>query len=191
MTKADRVHSTPRRTASKIKRNKPRPKSKKRWIEKTDWTAQRDALPFFNKGKRGQPASWWSVKPSGDYATDLETGFAYAKAFLPLMIFNAGASTLGMIVSHMALSGRDRSQAPKDWRSIDSIALGFMMGIGGSLQSAIACIGLAAVAIKKPEGDLGPKFVKLVESGNALDPMRHSTLFHDPCANIFSAGAGR
>jgi len=153
-------------------------------------TALRDALPFFKKGRGKVATSWWHVTPSGNYAADLETGMAYAKAFLPMLAFNAGASNLGAIVSDMAKAGRDPVKTFKDWRSIDSIALGFMMGIGGSLQSAIACIGLAAVAIEKPEGDLGPKFVKLVESGNALDPMRRSTLFHDPNANIFERQAG-
>ena len=152
-------------------------------------TAIRDALPFFKKGRGKVATSWWNVTPTGKYAADLETGIAYAKAFLPLMTFNAGATELACIVSHMAIAGREPARTVA-WRGIDNIALGFLMGIGGSLQSAIACIGLAAVAIKKPEGDLGPKFVKLVESGNALDPMRRSTLFHDPNANIFERKSG-
>jgi hypothetical protein len=158
---------------------------------KSEATAMRDALPFFRKGRGKVETSWWNVTPSGDYATDLETGMSYARAFLPLLMFNAGASDLGCIVSHMALAGRDRSRTPEDWRGIDSIALGFMMGIGGSLQSAVGCIGIAAAAIEKPKGELGTKFVELVKSGNALAPLRRNTLFHDPRANIFSAGGGR
>jgi hypothetical protein len=110
---------------------------------------------------------------------------AYAKAFLPMMMFNAWASDLGTIVSDMAKAGRDCEKNPKNRRYIDDIALGFLMWIGGSLQSAMVGIGLAAVAIEKPEGDLGPKFVKLVKSGNILTPLRRNTLFHDPGANIF------
>ena len=144
-------------------------------------------LSFFKKGRGKVATSWWNVTPSGDYAADLETGKSHARAFLPMLSFNAGASDLGTIVSDMAKAGRDPVKNPKDWRGIDNVALGFLMGIGGSLQSAIAGIGLAAVAIEKPEGDLGPKFVKLVKSGNILTPLRRNTLFHDPGANIFRA----
>jgi hypothetical protein len=170
---------------SSAKTSKPKTKAKNEAI------AIRDTLPFFRKGRGKVETSWWNVTPSGDYAADIETGLSYAKAFLPLLMFNAGASGLGCIVSHMALAGRDRSRTPKDCRGIDSIALGFMMGIGGSLQSAIVSIGIAAAAIKHPAGTLGPEFVKMVEAGGALEPLRRNTLFHDPGANIFSAGAGR
>jgi len=48
-------------------------------------------------------------------------------------------------------------------------------------------IAIAAAAIEMPEGDLGAKFVKLVKSGHAFDPLRRSTLFHDPNALILEA----
>ena len=147
--------------------------------------ATRDGLPFFKKGRGKVKTSWWNVTPSGDYGADLETGMAYAKAFLPMMMYNSGASDLGVIVSHMALSGRDRSKTPKDWCGIDNVALGFLMGIGGSLQAAMGGVAIAAAAIKHPEGTLGPDFLKLVEAGNAFNPLRRNTLFHDPNANIF------
>jgi hypothetical protein len=145
----------------------------------------RDALPFFKKG-REVASSWWNVTPSGDYATDLETGMAYAKAFLPLMNYNAGASDLGVIVSHMAIVGRDPSRV-KAWRGIDDIALGFLMGIGGSLQSAIVGVSIATVAIESPGSDLGEKFVEVVKAGKVFEPLRRGTLFDDPNGRLLDA----
>jgi hypothetical protein len=173
MAKAKRVHSTPLRTASKSTLK-----------SKGDATTLRDALPFFRKrrGKVGQ--SRWNVTPSGNYSADLETGKAYAEAFMPLLQFNAGASDLATIVSDMAKAGRALANNPKEWRGIDAIALGFMMEIGGSLQAAMASIAIAATAIKDPASDLGGKFVKLVEAGGAMRNMNRNTLFHDPNAHI-------
>lgn len=157
--------------------------------KENDATALRDALPFFKKGRGKVKPSWWNVTPSGNYGTDIETGFAYAKAFLPMLTFNAGASSLGAIVSDMAKAGRDPVNNPKDWRGIDSVALGFLMGIAGSLQTAMATIAFAAVAIDRPNSDLGPKLVELVKRGGALEPARFATLFNDPGASIFSRKA--
>lgn len=67
-----------------------------------DLTALRDALPFFKAGRGKTETSWWTVTPSGNYAADLETGKKYARDFLPMMTFNAGAATLGAIASDMA-----------------------------------------------------------------------------------------
>jgi hypothetical protein len=156
---------------------------------KNDATAMRDALPFFRKRRGKVAASWWNVTPSGNYTADLETGMEYARAFLPMLTFNAGASDLGCIVSDMALAGRDPVKNPKDWHGIDNVALGFLMGIGGSLQSAIVSIAVAACAIEKPGSDLGPKFVALVKDGGALRGSNRSTLFHDPNACIFEGRA--
>jgi hypothetical protein len=86
MAQADRVHSTPPLNTSKTK-------------AKNEAIAMRDALPFFRKGRGKVEMSWWDVKPSGDYAADLQTGEEYARAFLPMLSFNAGASDLGAIVS--------------------------------------------------------------------------------------------
>jgi len=148
----------------------------------------RDALPFFKKGRGKVSPTWWNVTPSGDYATDLETGMAYAKAFLPLMTHNSGACDLGVIVSHMAIAGRDPVRV-KASRGIDDIALGFLMGIGGSLQSAMVGISIATVAIERPGSDLGEKFVKVVKAGKVLEPLRRGTLFHDPNALILDDAA--
>jgi hypothetical protein len=38
-----------------------------------------------------------------------------------------------------------------------------------------------------PKSDLGAEFVKLVKSGHAFDPLRRSTLFHDPDALFLEA----
>jgi hypothetical protein len=154
---------------------------------KNEATALRDALPFFKKGRGKVATSWWNVTPTGNYSADLEAGEAYARAFLPMMMFNAGPSTLGAIVSDMAKAGRDPANNPKDWRGIDAVALGFLMEIGGSLQAAIASIAIAACAIEKPASDLGPKFVALVKNGDALRGLNRSTLFHNPDACILEA----
>jgi hypothetical protein len=156
---------------------------------KSESIALRDALPFFKKGRGNVATSWWNVTLSGNYAADLETGMAYAKAFLPMLTFNSGAADLGAIVSDMAKAGRDPVKNPKDWRGIDNVALGFLMGIGGSLQSAMASISIAAIAIETPSSDLGPKFIELVKRGGALEPARFATLYHDPGATIFSRKA--
>ena len=148
----------------------------------------RDALPFFKKGRGKVASSWWNVTPSGDYATDWETGMAYAKAFLPLMTYNAGAADLGIIVSHMAIAGRDPSHV-KACRGIDDIALGFLNGIGGSLQSAIVGLSISTVAIESPGSDFGKKFVEVVKAGKILEPLRRGTLFHDPNALLLDAAA--
>jgi hypothetical protein len=74
-------------------------------------TSIRDGLPFFRAGRGKVATSWWNVTPSGNYSEDLETGMEYAKAFLPLMTYNAGAASLGAIVSDMAIAGRDPSRA--------------------------------------------------------------------------------
>jgi hypothetical protein len=164
---------------SSAKTSKPKTKAK------DEATAMRDALPFFRKGRGKVETSWWDVKPSGDYAADLQTGEEYARAFLPMLSFNAGASDLGAIVSHMAKAGRDLANNPKKRRGIDDVALGFMMEIGGSLQAAVASIAIAASAIKNPTSDLGTKFLEVVEAGNALKSLNRSTLFHNPTASIF------
>jgi hypothetical protein len=154
---------------------------------KNDATVLRDALPFFKKGRGKVATSWWNVSPSGNYAADLDTGKEYARAFLPMLRFNAGASGLGCIVSDMAKAGRDPANNPKDWRGIDAVALGFILEIGGSLQASIVGMAVAAVAIEKPGSDLGPKFVELVKSGAALHGLNRSTLFHNPNACILEA----
>jgi hypothetical protein len=160
-------------------------KAKNTMKAKNEATALRDALPFFKKGHGKVATSWWNVSPSGDYSADLKTGKAYARAFLPMLTFNAGASSLGAIVSDMAKAGRNPANNPKDWRGIDAVALGFIMEIAGSLQAAIVNIAIATVAIERPNSDLGHKFVDLVKKGDALRGLNRSTLFHDPNASIF------
>ncbi|SNS36778.1 hypothetical protein SAMN05216374_1002 [Tardiphaga sp. OK246] len=159
---------------------KPRRKAKDSELQQL-----RDALPFFKNGQGAEPTSWWNVTPTGDYATDLATGQAYARDFLPMLMFNAGASSLATIISDMAKAGRDPGKTPKTSRGIDNIALGFMMQIGDCLQSVIVGIAIAAAAIKQPESDLSAKFVEQLENGNLLRGASRSTLFHDPNASIF------
>jgi hypothetical protein len=180
-------HIARRRTPiarSSAKTSKPKTRRTK---AKNEATAMRDALPFFRKGRGKIPTSWWNVTPSGNYSADIETGMAYASAFLPLMKYNAGAASLGAIVSDMAKAGSNLEKDPRHRRGIDNIALGFIMGIGGILQSTMGGIAIAAAAIEMPEGNLGAEFVKLVKSGHAFDPLGRSTLFHDPNALILES----
>jgi hypothetical protein len=185
---SDRVHGTPP-TNTPARRRTPIARSSARTTtpktKKNEAIAMRDALPFFRNGRGKVETSWWNVTPSGDYAADIETGKKYARAFLPMLSFNAGASDLGIIVSDMAKAGRDLANNHKEWRGIDAVALGFMMEIGGSLQAAVASIAVAASAIKNPTSDLGTKFLEVVEAGNALTSLNRSTLFHNPTASIF------
>jgi hypothetical protein len=169
---------------SKAKRSKNKAKTK------SDAIAIRNALPFFKEGRGKVATSWWNVTPSGDYSADLETGKAYARSFLPMLTFNAGASDLACIVSGMAIAARATNQNLREWRGVDAIALGFMMEIGAALQSAIVSISIAAVAIDRNDAALGAKLVNLVKSGNALNGLDRSSLFHDPGACIIEARAG-
>jgi hypothetical protein len=86
----------------------------------------------------------------------------------------------------MAIAGRSIAGSAKDWHGVDAIASGFMLAIGGSLQSAIGVIAVAAVAIEMPKSDLGAKVVNLVRGGHALNPLQRSTLYHNPGDRIIS-----
>src|ERR1700682_1765247 len=96
-------HPEPRNPQSENQMTNAKANTKK---PKSEAIALRDALPFFKKGRGKVATSWWNVTPSGDYATDLKTGKNYARAFLPMLTFNGGASALGAIVSDMAKAGR-------------------------------------------------------------------------------------
>ncbi|WP_157158129.1 hypothetical protein [Bradyrhizobium genomosp. III] len=125
------------------------------------------------------------MQPTGHYSADLKTGAEYARAFLPLLMFNAGASDLGMIVSHMALAGRRAESKTPDWRGVDDIALGFLMEIGGILQGLLGGVAVAASAIKHDNKKTAADFVSVVESGEIYKGLSRSTIFHDPHATIF------
>jgi hypothetical protein len=103
-----------------------------------------------------------------------------------MLSFNGGAAALGWIVSDMAIAGRSIAGSAKDWHGVDAVAAGFMLGIGGSLQSAIGVIACATVAIEMPSRGLGDKVVNLVKSGHALDALQRSTLYHKPADRIIS-----
>lgn len=161
------------------------PKRRRRKSQASELTQLRDGLPFFKKDDQNGQTSWWHVTPTGDYATDIATGRAFAREFLPMLTFNAGASTLGAIASDMAKAGRYSANSSMGKRGIDNVALGFMMQIADSLQSAIVGIAIAQVAIQDPASDLGPKFIEQVESGALLRGSSRSSLFSDPDASIF------
>lgn len=148
-------------------------------------TALRNSLPFvkLNSAGEGGGVNYWSVTPSGSYTKDLATGREYARAFLPMLAYNAGASELAAITSAMALAAR-HSAVPK-WRGIDSVAMGFMMEICGILQGLMAGAAVAAWAIKGGKKAEGALFVAALESGALYKGLNRSTLLNDPNGLIF------
>lgn len=156
-------------------------------------TALRNALPFIklNSVSEGGGVNYWSVIPSGNYTRDLATGKEYARAFLPMMAYNAGASELAAIVSDMALAARDLASRPQGhlavprWRGIDGVAMGFLFEIGGILQSLMGGAIVAASAIKGGKKAESAQFVAALESGELFKGLGRATLLNDPNASIF------
>jgi hypothetical protein len=123
MTQANRVHSTPRRTASKNTQpanvvklsdyRKPLPKRKK-----GESVYELYPLPFLNRKRR----CMWDVTPTGAYTADCETGEAFGIEFLKtcdgtygwvafvrwvvLDMIRAGPETNGIIVGFMGVIGQ-------------------------------------------------------------------------------------
>ncbi len=127
------MHSTPRRTASKIQPTnvvqladyrKPPPKRAKR--VKRESIYELYPLPFFNRKKR-----WtWDVTPTGNYTADCETGQAFAIDFLKSCEgTNGWASLLRSIVLDMISAGTDADGHPK--------AKGIIAGFMGVIGSAV------------------------------------------------------
>lgn len=167
------------------KRSRRRPSKSAREAKKSEAEKMRDALPFFRNRTRSSEASWWTISPSGNYSADLETGKRYARAFLPMMAYNCGASSLGTIVSHMALAGRQPESNSRNWRGIDAVALGFLLEIGGVLQGLLGGVAIASCAIKHKNKKLASDFVSVVENGSIFKGLTRATILHDPNATIF------
>jgi hypothetical protein len=91
-------------------------------------------LPFFAAERH----STWTVKPTGDYAKDCETGRAYAVAFLESCDgTNGWSSLLQQIVADMVRAGPCGTFAdghPK----VNGIVIGFMGAIGRALAQSLA-----------------------------------------------------
>ena len=124
MVKATRVHSMPRRTASKTQPanvvqlndyRTPPPRRPKR--KKGESIYELYPMPFFNRKER----CTWEVAPTGNYTADCETGHAFAIEFLKtcdgtwgwaalvrwivLDMIKAGPETNGIIVGSMGVIG--------------------------------------------------------------------------------------
>lgn len=156
-------------------------------------TALRNALPFvkLNSASEGGGVDYWNVTPSGNYTKDLAKGREYARAFLPMLAYNAGAAELAAIASAMALAGRDLASRPQGqlaipkWRGIDGVAMGFMMEICGILQGLMVGAAVAAWAIKDGKKAEGAQFVAALESGALYKGLNRATLLNDPNGLIF------
>jgi hypothetical protein len=149
-------------------------------------TELRNALPFvkLNSATEGGGVDYWNVTPSGKYTEDVATGKAYARAFLPMMAYNCGASELAAIASAMALAARDNPDMP-EWRGIDSVAMGFMFELAGILQGLMAGAAVAAWAIKDGKKAEGAQFVAALEGGSLYKGLNRATLLNDPNGSIF------
>ncbi|PDT74143.1 hypothetical protein CO675_27110 [Bradyrhizobium sp. C9] len=144
----------------------------------------RNELPFFLNGTQNREPCYWNVIPSGNYSQDLKTGGEYARAFLPMLMYNGGASDLGVIVDDMAKAARKLRPDSKG-RAIDAVALGFLLEIGGIIQGLIGATAISTAAIKSRDRKRCDDIVKLVESGEVFKGLHRSTLFHNPNASIF------
>lgn len=131
----------------------------------SDLETIRNALPFFKRESRSVSASWWHVHPTGDYLTDREIGQNYARQFLPMLQFVGGPAALGWIINEMAR----QNDGSKKHHAIDSIAIGFVAGIGEHLQQAMGVIALARLAVDDPHGPIANDFRNRVDAGKALN----------------------
>jgi hypothetical protein len=98
-------------------------------------------LPFFDKKNR----LTWSVKPTGDYFADCETGRSYARQFLASCDGTDGwASLLYQIVSGIVRTGPE-----KRWKdggvACGGIVVGFMGEIGRALGTGVLLVRAIAV----------------------------------------------
>jgi hypothetical protein len=123
MSKA-KAHST---TLRKQTRKAPR---KERAISQYD----RYRLPFFDKKAKPAPSTW-SVKPSGDYFADCQTGRDYALQFLLSADGSEGwGSLLAQITGDMIRAGTTGKYANGE-RKINGIVIGFMSAIGRAINN--------------------------------------------------------
>jgi len=119
MPKANRVHSTQRRTPSKIQIKNGRRRNDRSRNLSTNFTACR----FFQR----QGSLHLGVKPTGHYAADCETGEAYAIEFVKTCDKNYGwASLMQSITSDRIRAG-----------SKNGIVIGFMGVIGSALATVM------------------------------------------------------
>lgn len=91
-------------------------------------------LPFFDRERH----STWTVKPTGDYSEDCETGRRYANEFLRSCDGSLGWSTLlTQIVRNMIGAGPDGIWPDGHVRT-NGIVVGFFSTIGMSLALSYA-----------------------------------------------------
>jgi hypothetical protein len=97
-------------------------------MKRSDKYAYRDELPFMNQ-KRG--SGFWSVKPSGDYLRDYDTGREYALQFWKVC---GKHGNMGLELSSILL-GILEAKRPRIRRS--GIEAGFLRTIGNLFQAAM------------------------------------------------------
>lgn len=104
-----------------------------------------DSLPYVTRRTpKGTGYCYWSVKPTGDYGKDCDTGRDYARMLLPHLKYNAGITMLGCIVLDMINAGD---------RAGKGLIVGFMAEISRELASTRMSLALfAAAAARAPRG---------------------------------------
>jgi hypothetical protein len=117
-------------------------------------TAKRDALPFFSRGRRGEPALWWNVRSTGDYWKDRRTGQSYAAAVMPLMAHNGGPAMLSYVFGDMfKIVAKRRRKKGLNSEKLSGIEIGFITGLAdlivAGLSSTIACADPSIIRSRK------------------------------------------
>jgi hypothetical protein len=136
MTRADGVHSTRRRTASKNNMTNVVRLADHRAPKPTKAAKQKSLyelypLPFFNRQKR----CTWDVKPTGNYGADCETGRAFAIEFLKTCDGTIGwAHVVSMIMVDMIIAGPDGVHGDGSPKT-NGIVIGFLGVIGRTLSA--------------------------------------------------------
>lgn len=125
----------------------------------------RDSLPFFLKGAGGRDTSWWSVKPTGMWQRDLDTGKRYARAYMPFARTAAGGPMLGWIVDGMVKAATPQEGST---RVIDGIASGFLIELANVLQGTQLALSFANHAVNNPTSGMAADFKQRFADGTLL-----------------------
>lgn len=139
----------------------------------------RDSLPFFRKGTKTRDISWWNVRPSGQWQSDLDTGKEFARAYMPFTQTAGGGPMLGWIVDGMVKAARPQQGSS---RVIDGIASGFLMEIANVLQESQLALTFANHAVNNPSSEIARDFKRRFADGTLLFSPSYRMLEIEPPA---------